>query len=158
MKSTQYHKLLIIVYSPFLALMLFLIFENVHQEPILSIILSIISILTLILELSFYKLTISINNDYFVFSFGLGWINKKYRLTEIKNCRPVKGKFSVYSRMTFEKLPEGGKSYVLSSALPSIEITYKNEHGIILSDRVGTNNPDEIVNYINKKKSMLEVL
>jgi hypothetical protein len=96
-------------------------------------------------------LTISINDEFVAFSFGIGLIKKKYRLSEIKKCKPVTGKFSIYSRICFEKLPDGGKSYILSSALSSIEITYENEYGLIKSDRIGTDKPIEITDYINKK-------
>lgn len=134
-----------------IVLMFFLVLKAEPQTPVLSIIFGVVFILLLSLALSFYKLTILITDEYIAFSFGIGLIKKKYRLSEIKKCRPVTGKFSIYSRIIFEKLPDGGKSYILSSALPSIEITYENEYGIIKSDRVGTDNPDEITDYINKK-------
>ena len=150
MKSIQYNKLFLITYLIIIVIMLFLVFKTGPQKPILLLIFSIVFFLFLSLALSFYKLTISINDEYVAFSFGIGLIKKKYRLSEIKNCKPVIGKFSINSRISFKKLSNGGKSYVLSSALPSVEIVYENENGIIKSDRVGTNKPYEITDYINE--------
>jgi hypothetical protein len=96
-------------------------------------------------------LTVSITDEYVAFRFGIGLVKKKYRLDQIRKCTPVIGKFSVFSRISFENLPNGSKAYVLSSALPSVEITYENENGIIIRDRVGTDKPDEIADFINKK-------
>jgi hypothetical protein len=155
MKSTQYHKALIIVYSAILALLSFLIL--ITAPHLLSIVFGVVLILFLTLALSYYKLTVSVNEDYLAFSFGIGLIKKKYKLSNIKNCIPIKGKFSIYSRISFEKLPNGGKAYVLSSALSSIEITYTNENSIICSDRVGTDKPTDIADYINKRIAKIDV-
>jgi hypothetical protein len=150
MKSTQYHRGLIIFYPFVLSILIFLIFKTAPHIPILSLIFCVVFVLLFILALSFYKLTISVNDDFVAFSFGIGWVKKKYSLNEIKSCIPVNGKFSIYSRISFEKLPNGGKAYVLSSALPSIEITYKKENDSICTDRVGTDKPKDIADYINK--------
>jgi hypothetical protein len=151
MKSTQYHKSLIIFYPFVLAILIFLIFKTAPHIPILSVIFCIVFVLLFILALSFYKLTILVNDDYVAFSFGIGLVKKKYNLREIKSCIPIKGKFSIYSRISFEKLPNGGKAYVLSSALSSIEIAYITANGNICNDRVGTDKPNDIADYINKK-------
>jgi hypothetical protein len=151
MKSIQYHKGMILVYSFVLVLLIFLIFTFAPRIPILSIVFCAVFVLLSILALSFYKLTILVNDDYVAFSFGIGLVKKKYNLRQIKSCIPVKGKFSIYSRISFEKLPNGGKAYLLSSALPSIEIAYKMENGCICTDRVGTDKPKDIADYINKK-------
>jgi len=151
MKSTQYNKLFLIVYSIILVLMLFLVLKTGPYPSILSFMFSAIFILFLSIALSFYKLTISVNEEFVAFSFGIGFVKKKYGLSKIKSCKSVVGKFSINSRISFEKLPNGGKSYVLSSALPSVEITYKNDNGLIKTDRVGTDRPSEISDYINKK-------
>ncbi len=150
MKSTQYNKLFLLVYSIILALIVLLVLKAEPSQPILALIFGSIFILFLIIALSFYKLTVSVNEEFVAFSFGIGLVKKKYGLSKIKNCKPVTGKFSIYSRISFEKLPNGGKSYVLSSALPSVEITYENDKGVIKTDRVGTDKPSEISEYINK--------
>lgn len=151
MKSTQYNKLFSIIYSIILALVLFLILRTETHKPFISLMLIVYFLLFLSILLAYYKLTIIINDDYVAFNFGIGLVKKKYRLSSIRNCKPVMGKFSVYSRISFEKLPEGGRSYVLSSALSSVEITYEDENGIIKNDRIGTDEPYEITDYINKK-------
>lgn len=151
MKSTQYHMSLLVLYSFVLVLLVFLILRIAPRIPILSLVFAVVFILFFILALSFYKLTITVNDDYFAFSFGVGWIKKQYSISEIKSCIPVKGKFSIYSRISFEELPNGGKAYVLSSALSSIEITYTKWNGSICSDRVGTDKPKDIADYINKR-------
>jgi hypothetical protein len=156
MKSTQYHKSLIILYSFVLVLLIFLILRIAPRIPILSLVFAVVFILFFILALSFYKLTITVNDDYLAFSFGVGWIKKQYSISEIKSCIPVKGKFSIYSRICFEKLPNGGKAYVLSSALSSIEITYTKGNNSIYSDRVGTDKPKDIADYINIRIGKVE--
>jgi hypothetical protein len=150
MKSTQYNKLFLIVYSVVLILIVLLVLKTEPSQPILAFIFSAIFILFLSIALSFYKLTVSVNEEFLSFSFGIGIFKKKYGLSKIKNCKPAIGKFSIYSRISFEKLPNNGKSYVLSSALPSVEITYENDNGLIKTDRVGTDKPSEISDYINK--------
>jgi hypothetical protein len=101
-------------------------------------------------------LTISVDDDFVAFSLGIGWLKKKYILHDIRNCKPVKEKISIYSRIRFEKLPNGGKAYVLSSSLPSIEITYSKGNNVVCSDRVGTDNPQDISDFINKRIAQSE--
>ncbi|MBK7709963.1 MAG: hypothetical protein IPJ37_02565 [Bacteroidales bacterium] len=141
-------------YFIILILMFFLVLKTGSHNPVLSLVFGIVFILFLSLALSFYKLTISIDDEIVSFKFGIGLIKKEYRLDMIKNCKPVPGKFSIYSRISFENLPDGGKSYVLSSALPSLEITYEDKNGILKSDRIGTDKPYEITNCINKSISL----
>jgi hypothetical protein len=157
MRSAQYNKLFIIVYSSISVFILFLLLETAPHKPIIFTIFIVILILTLILALTFYKLTISINDENLTVRFGIGLFKKRYKISSIKKCKTVEGKFSVLSRIWFEKLSDGGKSYVLSSALPSIEITYEAEKGITLIDRVGTDDPDRIADYVNKKIGYINI-
>ncbi len=97
----------------------------------------------LICILIFYKLTIYINDTYIYFRMGIGLISKKYLISDIRSCTPVKNK-PLYG-IGVRKIPDGWLYNV--SGFNAIELTFKNQKSIV---RIGTNNPYEISDTINK--------
>ena len=62
----------------------FVIYQNRNLNTLL-----ILSALAIVLLLLFYKLTISITDQYVKFSMGIGIIKGKYKLSEINYCKPL---------------------------------------------------------------------
>ncbi len=100
-------------------------------------------ILTFLICLSiFYKLTITIDDTYVSFKLGIGLIHKKYRLSDIESCKPVKNPFwyGIGIRLT-----PGGWLYNVSGR-HAIELSFKNKNSKI---RIGTNLPDLVSKAVN---------
>ena len=100
-------------------------------------------ILTLVFFLlSFYKLTITIDNTYLRFSLGIGLITKKYLISDIQTCKSVSNN-PMYG-VGIRKISRGWLYNV--SGLKAIEIRFKNSKSIV---RIGTDRPDEIAEIIS---------
>lgn len=103
-----------------------------------------IVILTLVFFLlSFYKLTITIDNTYIRFSLGIGLIAKKYLISDIQSCKSVSNN-PMYG-VGIRKISKGWLYNV--SGLKAIEIKFKNSKTIV---RIGTDRPEEIADIISK--------
>jgi len=103
-----------------------------------------VCILTLVFFLlSFYKLTITIDNTYIRFSLGIGLIARKYLISDIQSCKSVSN--NPMSGVGIRIISKGWMYNV--SGLKAIEIRFKNSRSII---RIGTNRPDEIAEVISK--------
>jgi len=101
-------------------------------------------ILTLVFFLlSFYKLTITIDNTYIGFSLGIGLIAKKYLISDIQYCKSVSN--SPMYGVGIRKISNGWLYNV--SGLKAIEIKFKTSRSIL---RIGTDRPDEIAEIISK--------
>jgi hypothetical protein len=92
--------------------------------------------------LSFYKLTITIDNTYLRFSLGIGLIAKKYLISDIQSCESVSNN-PMYG-VGIRKISKGWLYNV--SGLKAIEIKFKNSKRIV---RIGTDRPDEIADKIS---------
>ncbi|HBL74040.1 MAG: hypothetical protein A2W90_12595 [Bacteroidetes bacterium GWF2_42_66] len=99
-------------------------------------------ITTLVLLLS-YNLTIRVTDEYVKFSFGIGLIRGKYKLSDIATCRPD-SYFALGWGIRFR--PEGILYNV--SGNKAIELTFKHKAGKVW---LGTNVPEELAEYINSK-------
>jgi len=106
-------------------------------------ILSFVALIMIICLLIFYKLTIYIDNANLRFKLGIGLISKKYLISDIKSCKPVRN--NPLSGIGIRKIP-GGWLYNVSG-LNAIELTFKNQKSIV---RVGTNQPDDIAEVISR--------
>jgi len=96
----------------------------------------------LVCLLIFYKLTISVDENYVGFCLGTGLIKKKYPVSEIKSCRAVKN--SPFTGIGIRKISNGWLYNV--SGLNAIELTFRNNDSVL---RIGTDKPDEISQIIN---------
>jgi hypothetical protein len=101
--------------------------------------------------LTFYKLTIIVDDTSISFRLGIGLFSRKYRIDRLKDCKPVRNSFlfGIGIRM----LPNGWLYNV--TGLEAIELSFKNKNTTI---RVGTNKSheiaDNITNLIKQDKQM----
>jgi hypothetical protein len=101
-------------------------------------------ILTFLICLSiFYKITITVDDTHLSFSMGIGFIHKKYLLSDIESCKPVKNPiwYGIGIRIT----PTGWLYNV--SGRYAIEINFKTKKSNI---RIGTNMPELVSKLVNE--------
>jgi len=102
-------------------------------------------VLTLIMcLLIFYKLTITIDDEYLSFKLGIGLIRRQFRLSDIESCSPVRN--SAIWGIGIRKIP-GGWLYNVTG-MEAIELTFKNSKRKI---RIGTDRPVEIAGEVSNR-------
>jgi hypothetical protein len=143
MKASQTGWLIIGIFFPITLFLVFLVYKAGIKDSSAVMILGSVTVVMIACLLIFYKLTISIDNNELKFWFGIGLISKKYKLDEIKECKPVTNSplYGWGIRMT----PDGWLYNV--SGLKAIELSFKNSRKKI---RIGTNRPEEIAAYLNQ--------
>lgn len=98
----------------------------------------------LIILLLFNSLTIRVTDKYVKFSFGIGLINGKYKLEDIEYCKPIN-----YSALGWGiRLKQSAILYNVSGT-KAIELSIKGKYRKVW---IGTDDPDEIAEYINSKR------
>jgi hypothetical protein len=140
---TQFGKFSVIVLLPIFIFCLVVLLVNGFNDPAMSITLSFVALTFFICLLIFYKLTISINDTHLSFKLGIGLVSRKYPLTDIKTCKPVRN--SLFYGVGIRLLPDGWLYNV--SGCYAIELTFKNRKSRV---RIGTDQPEEIASVINK--------
>jgi len=126
-KHTQIGYLVIFVIA-LLLLVLFSIDPGRVSLPGLSI-----SVFILFL---FFSLTVEIDEQFISIKFGIGLINKKFKLSGIDSCRTVKNHW--YNGWGIRLIP-GGWLYNVSG-YSAIELTMKNGK----KHRIGTDEPEKL--------------
>jgi len=141
-KYSQFGTFSVILMLPIFVFSLIMLFTTGLKDLIQGSFFSFLSITFLICLLIFYKLTIYIDDTYFIFKLGVGLITKKYLISDIKSCKAVKNSplYGIGIRM----LPNGWLYNV--SGLDAIELTFKNKKSIV---RIGTNNPETVSQTLN---------
>lgn len=109
-----------------------------YKNPTSSIPLAIISAILLLL---FYNLTISVENGYVKFWMGIGLIRGQYSLHEIESCRAIQ-----YFPLGWGIRWRPGVILFNVSGTKAIELSIKGKSRKIW---IGTDYPDEIADYIN---------
>ena len=89
-----------------------------------------------------------IDETYFSFKLGIGVIKKRYKIENIKVCKPYSGlskRIGIGCKTSF-----GGKvlKYYILTGFSAIELQFHDEQSLTVL--VGTNNPDEICQYIQE--------
>ena len=135
MKKTQYGWIIFI-------LIIIMLGVIIYQNQSLHSIVLVLTI-SLIVLLLFYKLTITVSNEYIKFAFGIGLINGKYQLRDIVQCQPVS-----YIPLGWGIRFRPGVILYNVSGNKAIELKIKNKNRKVW---IGTNNPQEIADYINSK-------
>lgn len=120
----------------------FVIYQNRNLNTLL-----ILSALAIVLLLLFYKLTISITDQYVKFSMGIGIIKGKYKLSDINYCKPLS-----YIPFGWGIRLRPGVILFNVSGNKAIELEIKNKNRKIW---IGTNEPEEISQYINSMKAKI---
>jgi len=139
---TQFGTFTVIIMSALLIVFAGLLIKHgfsADQETFLYTFLIVISLICL---LTFYKLTIIVDNATVSFKLGFGIFSKSYNISEIASCKPVKNLW-IYG-VGIHKIPNGW--LYNASGLKAIELRFRNTDKII---RIGTNKPDEIVKVIS---------
>lgn len=115
---------------------------SVSTIPVAEIRL-LLAVATLIALLLFYKLTVTVDDQFVRFSFGIGLIKNKYLLEDIAESGAV------------EYFPLGwGIRFRLNTTVYSvsgrkaIELSFKNKKRKVW---IGTDSPDELSEFINRK-------
>ena len=112
------------------------IYQNQNLQA--TIILLMICVILLLL---FYKLTITVSEEYVKFSFGIGLIKGKYNLKDIARCQPIH-----YIPLGWGIRLRPGVILFNVSGNKAIELEIKNKNRKVW---IGTNVPQEIADYIN---------
>jgi hypothetical protein len=99
--------------------------------------------MSLLLILLFYKLTILIDDEFVRFSFGIGLIRGKFRLSTIEYCRPTQ-----YFPLGWGIRIRPGVILFNVSGTKAIELSFRGKFRKIW---IGTDYPDELSGYINSK-------
>jgi len=141
-KYTQRGTFSIIILTPLFIASLIIILITGFKDLMFFSLLSFVAMTLLICLLIFYKLTISIDVNSISFKLGIGLISKKYLLSEIQSCSPVKNN-PVYG-IGIRMIPQGWLYNV--SGLDAIELTFKNKKSKV---RIGTDKADQISQHIN---------
>ncbi len=105
----------------------------------------IISGLSLVLLLLFYKLTIEVTEQYVQFSMGVGLISGKYQMSDVQNCKPLN-----YTPFGWGVRWRPGVTLFNVSGNKAIELEIKNKSRKIW---IGTDDPEEIASFINSKRA-----
>jgi len=113
-----------------------------YKNPDYSTII-IVSTISIILLLLFYKLTIIVTDEYVKFSFGIGLIKGKYELSKIEKCRPLR-----YIPLGWGIRLRPGVILFNVSGNKAIELEIKDKKRKVW---IGTSAPDELSEYINSK-------
>jgi hypothetical protein len=142
-KYTQFGTLSVMIMLPIFLFSILMLFVKGFSDPGQVTVYIFLATTFFFCLLIFYKLTISIDNNYLSFCLGVGLIKRKYRLEDIAECKAVVN--SPLLGIGIKKIP-GGWLYNVSG-LKAIELTFKNTGSKV---RIGTNEPAKIAGSINK--------
>jgi hypothetical protein len=143
-KYTQFGTLSVIVLTVAMFFCLVMFFIAGKDDPAVTIIMGFVILTFVICLLIFYKLTITIDDTYLKFVMGIGLIRKKYLLSDIESCNPVRN--SALYGVGIRMIPSGWLFNV--TGLYAIELTFKNRKTKI---RIGTDKPDELAQMVSQK-------
>jgi hypothetical protein len=133
----QYGKSMIVILVVVMIACLVMFLTLGMKEPLPAGIIIFVGATFALTLLSFYKLTITIDDTYLSFSLGIGLIRKSYLLSDIKSCTSVKN--PLLSGIGIHMV-SGGWLYNVSGPY-AIKLTFKNNTSEV---RIGSDVPDEI--------------
>jgi hypothetical protein len=134
MKKTQIGWLIIAI----IGILNVLVLSQIHDVGSVKILV----IISLVVLLLFFQLTIRVDKEYVRFSFGIGLIRGKYRLVDIESCRPIS-----YFPLGWGIRFRPGIVLFNVSGTKAIELSIKGKSRKIW---IGTNNPDEVASAVNE--------
>lgn len=94
--------------------------------------------------LTFFKITITIDEEYISFSLGIGIVRKKYPLHTIANCKPVLN--SVFTGIGIRMLTNGWLYNV--SGRKAVELSFRDRKHVV---RIGTDKPEAVAAEISRR-------
>lgn len=134
---TQYGKLMFYIFIPVIIISLLKFYTHYHLgNTDFTPVILITFILSLVLLLV-YRLTITISEQYVSFKMGIGLINKKYPISDIKSVEIVKNSW-IYG-WGIRVIPRGWLFNV--SGFKAIELRFHSSDKVI---RIGTDKPEEV--------------
>jgi len=142
-KLTQFGTFTVIILSILLIVFVILLIDHgfsANPETYMSVTLVLIFIVCLV---TFYKLTIMVDDITISFKLGIGVFGKSYKINEIESCNSVRNKF-IYG-WGIHLIPNGWLYNV--SGFKAIELTFKNSNKVI---RIGTNKQEEVVELMQR--------
>jgi hypothetical protein len=142
-KYTQFGTFTVIIMSVLLIVFASLLIKHGFSADQETYLYAFLVVIFLICLLTFYKLTIIVDNTTVSFKLGIGLLGKSYQISEIKSCNSVKNLW-IYG-VGIRKLPNGWLYNV--SGFKAIELRFKDRTKVI---RIGTNRPDEIAGVIKE--------
>ncbi len=125
-----------------LVLDIIVIMNNQSHENII-----LMTVISLILLLIMGSLTLSVDDEYVRFSFGIGLIKGKYRISDIVYCRPIS-----YLPLGFGIRIGPGTILYNVGGTKAIELSVRGSGRLI---RIGTNFPEEFTEYIYQQKNKI---
>jgi len=99
-------------------------------------------LISLFALLCFCKLTITIDNTYVSFRMGVGFIRKRYKISDIKSAKPVRN--SILRGIGIRFFSNGVLYNV--SGLKAVELEFHNTERVV---QIGTSQPEEVAKQIN---------
>ncbi|HEX2969848.1 MAG TPA: hypothetical protein VHO46_12180 [Bacteroidales bacterium] len=141
-KFTQKGIFSLAVLIPIFVFCVAMIFINGAIDLNQFVVLGLICIVFLVCILMFSKLTITVNENYVGFSFGMGIFKRRYAADSIKSCIPVKNDL-IYG-VGIRLIPHGWLYNV--SGRYAVELRFKNTDSVV---RIGTDQPDNVAAAIN---------
>ena len=141
-KFSQFGTFSVAIILPILFLCIYLAYKIPSQAVGEAFPLIAVAIVIFFSLLTFYRITILVDDTFVTFSLGIGLIKKSYRLTDIKSCYPVRN-FPL-TGFGIRKIPNGWLYNV--SGLDAVELSFYNRNSVV---RIGTNKPYEVAEVIN---------
>ncbi|MBN2633640.1 MAG: hypothetical protein JXR66_08795 [Bacteroidales bacterium] len=133
-----------LLFLPVLLFCLAMLIKHGFEEPVVVIIFIFIILTLIVCILTFFRLTIVIDDTNLTFSMGIGLIRKSFPLSDIESCKPVRNR--VMSGMGIHLTSEGWLYNV--AGRDAIELRFKSSSKRI---RIGTDKPDEIVGVLEDR-------
>jgi hypothetical protein len=143
-KFTQPGTFSIILIFPIMIFCIVMMIITGMDEPAVMIIFSFFILIFILCLLTFFKLTIIIDDTHLTFKMGIGMVSKSFPLSDIESCKPVRNPliYGIGIHMT-----SSGWLYNVSGSY-AVELTFKNRKSRV---RIGTGKPEEIAKAVNER-------
>jgi hypothetical protein len=140
-KKKQIGWIIIVIFVP---VMLSIVSMSFFMKGSTAVAINVAVFITLLVCLFiFNSLTVEIDDFYFRFKFGTGLIRKKYKLSDIESCEPVKN--MIISGWGVRRMRDGWLFNV--SGVKAVKIKFKNRTERVY---VGTAEPEVVVEVLSK--------
>lgn len=142
-KFTQFGTFSVIILLPILVFCLTMMGISGTADPGAFIVLAFVSLTFIVCLLIFNRLTIYVNNVSVTFTLGTGLVRKRFLISDIKSCKPVRN--SPFYGLGIRMIP-GGWLYSVSG-LGAVELAFKSRKSVV---RIGTDKPEAVADAINR--------
>lgn len=140
-KYTQFGTASVLILLPLFAVVVTMAIRSAIAKSPDLIINVILSSVFLICLLTFFRLTITVSDSFVSFKLGIGLWGKKYKISDIKACRPVTN--SMINGIGIRMLSNGWLYNV--TGMKAVELQFRDKYTVV---RIGTDKPEEISDLI----------